>query len=126
MHDFDYQNGKLFCEGVALNELASTYGTPLYVYSQNTIKDNFNRLSSALSDLDHHIAFAVKSNSNLSVLKLLKNIGADFDIDDGAIGLFAISASRFWNCRIVSTESLVFAATDGQSRVRELSWLGIT
>ena len=83
MHDFDYQNGKLFCEGVALNELASTYGTPLYVYSQNTIKDNFNRLSSALSDLDHHIAFAVKSNSNLSVLKLLKTIGADFDIVSG-------------------------------------------
>ena len=83
MHDFDYQNGKLFCEGIALNELASTYGTPLYVYSQNTIKDNFNRLSSALSDLDHHIAFAVKSNSNLSVLKLLKNIGADFDIVSG-------------------------------------------
>ena len=83
MHDFDYQNGKLFCEGVALNELASTYGTPLYVYSQNTIKDNFIRLSSALSDLDHHIAFAVKSNSNLSVLKLLKNFGADFDIVSG-------------------------------------------
>ena len=83
MHDFDYQNGKLFCEGVALNELASTYGTPLYVYSQNTIKDNFNRLSSALSDLDHHIAFAVKSNSNLSVLQLLKTIGADFDIVSG-------------------------------------------
>ena len=83
MHDFDYQNGKLFCEGVDLNELATAYGTPLYVYSQNTIKDNFNRLSSALSDLDHHIAFAVKSNSNLSVLKLLKNIGADFDIVSG-------------------------------------------
>lgn len=83
MHDFDYQNGKLFCEGVDLNELATAYGTPLYVYSQNTIKDNFNRLSSALSDLDHHIAFAVKSNSNLSVLKLLKTIGADFDIVSG-------------------------------------------
>lgn len=83
MHDFDYQNGKLFCEGVDLNELATAYGTPLYVYSQNTIKDNFNRLSSALSDLDHHIAFAVKSNSNLSVLRLLKTIGADFDIVSG-------------------------------------------
>ena len=83
MHDFDYQNGKLFCEGVDLNELATAYGTPLYVYSQNTVKDNFNRLSSALSDLDHHIAFAVKSNSNLSVLQLLKTIGADFDIVSG-------------------------------------------
>ena len=83
MHDFDYQNGKLFCEGVDLNELATAYGTPLYVYSQNTIKDNFNRLSSALSDLDHHIAFAVKSNSNPSVLQSLKAIGADFDIVSG-------------------------------------------
>ena len=83
MHDFDYQNGNLFCEGVDLNQLASTYGTPLYVYSENTIKDNFNRLSSALSDLDHRIAFAVKSNSNLSVLKSLNDIGADFDIVSG-------------------------------------------
>ena len=83
MHDFDYQNGNLFCEGVDLNQLASTYGTPLYVYSENTIKDNFNRLSSALSDLDHRIAFAVKSNSNLSVLKALNDIGADFDIVSG-------------------------------------------
>ena len=83
MHDFDCRNGKLFCEVVDLNELATAYGTPLYVYSQNTIKDNFNRLSSALSDLDHHIAFAVKSNSNLSVLQLLKTIGADFDIVSG-------------------------------------------
>ena len=83
MHDFDYQNGNLFCEGVDLNQLAYTYGTPLYVYSENTIKDNFNRLSSALSDLDHRIAFAVKSNSNLSVLKALNDIGADFDIVSG-------------------------------------------
>ena len=83
MHHFDYQNGNLFCERVDLNQLASTYGTPLYVYSENTIKDNFNRLSSALSDLDHRIAFAVKSNSNLSVLKSLNDIGADFDIVSG-------------------------------------------
>ena len=83
MHEFDYQKGRLFCEGVDLAELASTHGTPLYVYSEKTIKDNFNSLSSALSDLDHKIAFAVKANSNLSVLKLLNEIGADFDIVSG-------------------------------------------
>ena len=83
MHEFDYQKGRLFCEGVDLTELASTHGTPLYVYSEKTIKDNFKSLSSALSDLDHKIAFAVKANSNLSVLKLLNEIGADFDIVSG-------------------------------------------
>ena len=83
MHEFDYQNGRLFCEGVDLAELASIHGTPLYVYSEKTIIDNFKRLSSALSDLDHRIAFAVKANSNLSVLKILNDVGADFDIVSG-------------------------------------------
>ena len=83
MHEFDYQNGRLYCEGVDLAELASIHGTPLYVYSEKTIKDNFKRLSSALSDLDHRIAFAVKANSNLSVLKILNDVGADFDIVSG-------------------------------------------
>ena len=83
MHEFDYQNGRLYCEGVDLAELASIHGTPLYVYSEKTIIDNFKRLSSALSDLDHRIAFAVKANSNLSVLKILNDVGADFDIVSG-------------------------------------------
>ena len=83
MHDFHYHDGTLHCESVNLADLAIQHGTPLYVYSANTIQDHYRRLSSALNGLDHHIAFAVKANSNLSILKLLNDEGADFDIVSG-------------------------------------------
>jgi diaminopimelate decarboxylase len=83
MHGFSYLNGSLHCEGVDLNELAVRYGTPLYVYSGGTILDHYHRLAAALAGLDHEIAYAVKANSNLSVLRLLATQGAGFDIVSG-------------------------------------------
>lgn len=80
MHAFSYVNGQLHCENVALQSLADEYGTPLYVYSGNTILDHYHRLDLALQGLDHEVAFAVKANSNLSVLRLLAKAGAGFDI----------------------------------------------
>jgi diaminopimelate decarboxylase len=83
MHGFSYKNGELFCEDVSLQTLAQEHGTPLYVYSAGTITDHFKRLDKALSGVDHEIAFAVKANSNLSVLRLLATKGAGFDIVSG-------------------------------------------
>lgn len=83
MHGFSYRNGELFCEDVSLNALAEEYGTPLYVYSAGTIIDHYNRLNKALAGVDHEIAYAVKANSNLSVLRLLATKGAGFDIVSG-------------------------------------------
>ncbi len=83
MHSFHYQDGSLHCEGVNLETLAREHGSPLYVYSAHTIRDHYTRLHTALGDLDHHIAFAVKANSNLSVLRLLKDLGSGFDIVSG-------------------------------------------
>jgi diaminopimelate decarboxylase len=83
MHGFSYQNGALYCEDVKLDGLAEEYGTPLYVYSAGTIVDHFTRLDAALSGIDHEIAYAVKANSNLSVLRLLATKGAGFDIVSG-------------------------------------------
>jgi len=83
MHGFSYQNGSLHCEGVQLSELAEEHGTPLYVYSAGTIVDHFRRLDKALTGVEHEIAFAVKANSNLSVLRLLATQGAGFDIVSG-------------------------------------------
>ena len=83
MHAFAYRNGTLHCEDVDLNELAATYGTPLYVYSGGTITDHFRRLDAAMTGVDHEIAYAVKANSNLSVLRLLVTLGAGFDIVSG-------------------------------------------
>jgi diaminopimelate decarboxylase len=83
MHDFRYIGNKLFCEGVAVGSLARKFGTPLYVYSQGTLTGHFRRLDAALAPLDHMVCFAMKSNSNLSVLRTLANLGAGFDIVSG-------------------------------------------
>lgn len=83
MHGFSYKNGSLHCEDVDLQELARQHGTPLYVYSASTILDHFKRLDGALEGLDHEVAYAVKANSNLSVLRLLAAEGAGFDIVSG-------------------------------------------
>ena len=83
MHQFKYHQGALHCEEVNLQTLAQDYGTPLYVYSSQTLRNNYKRLHEALGNLDHHIAFAVKANSNLSVLRLLADLGSGFDIVSG-------------------------------------------
>jgi diaminopimelate decarboxylase len=80
MHDFRYYGKKLFCEGVAVDALAKKFGTPLYVYSQHTLADHFQKLDRALAPLDHWICFAMKANSNLSVLRTLANLGSAFDV----------------------------------------------
>jgi diaminopimelate decarboxylase len=83
MHDFCYVGNKLFCEGVAVEALAKKFGTPLYVYSQRTLTDHFQKLDSALAPLDHLVCFAMKSNSNLAVLRTIANLGGGFDIVSG-------------------------------------------
>src|SRR5258708_3926677 len=83
MHDFRYVGKKLFCEGVAIETLAKKFGTPLYIYSQRTLTKHFQKLDRALAPLDHLICFAMKSNSNLSVLRTLAKLGAGFDIVSG-------------------------------------------
>lgn len=63
-----------------LERVAEQFGTPAYVYSAGTIRNNFQRLNRALEPLDHLVCFAVKANSNLAVLNLLAAEGAGFDI----------------------------------------------
>jgi diaminopimelate decarboxylase len=83
MHDFRYVGNKLFCEGVAVESLAKKFGTPLYVYSQRTLTNHFQKLDAALAPLDHLVCFAMKSNSNLAVLRTIANLGGGFDIVSG-------------------------------------------
>ncbi|HWY30928.1 MAG TPA: diaminopimelate decarboxylase [Candidatus Acidoferrum sp.] len=80
MHYFSYVRNKLFCEDVAVDSLAEKFGTPLYIYSQRTLTDHFRKLDSALTPLDHLICFAMKANSNLSVMRVLANLGSGFDV----------------------------------------------
>jgi diaminopimelate decarboxylase len=92
VHSFEYRNGKLYCENVDLAQAADQFGTPLYVYSAGTIIDHFNRLDAALAPLDHLICYAVKANSNRTILKLLADAGAGFDIVSGGELFRAINA----------------------------------
>ncbi len=86
MHDFKFKNGRLHCEGIALERLAHECGTPLYVYSQHTITDHFQKLDRALDELPNRlICYAMKANSNAAILRLLANLGGGFDIDWYAI-----------------------------------------
>src|SRR3989442_939666 len=87
MHEFRYVAGRLYCEGVSIGSLVEKFGTPLYVYSQRTLTNHFQKLDAALPPLDHLICCSVKANSNLAVLRALANLGSGFDIvSEGELG----------------------------------------
>lgn len=83
MHHFEYQNGELYAEDIAVQELVREFGTPLYVYSAATFRRHFQAFDSAFQGIGHLTCFSVKANSNTGVLKLLGNMGAGMDIVSG-------------------------------------------
>src|ERR1700679_1729910 len=83
MHGFAYGQHALYCEGVALAEIAARVGTPCYVYSAATILGNFRAYDQSFEDMPHSVCYAVKANGNLAVLRLLAQAGAGFDIVSG-------------------------------------------
>ena len=83
MNHFELQGGELWCEGVPLARIAETVGTPVYVYSSATLERHFTVLRDALTGAglkDPLIAFAVKANSNVAVLRTLARLGAGADV----------------------------------------------
>jgi len=83
MEAFTYQSGVLYAESVNLQTVAEQYGTPCYVYSQHLIEENWRAFDAALGEQPHLICYAVKANSNLSILKLLAQLGSGFDLVSG-------------------------------------------
>jgi diaminopimelate decarboxylase len=77
---FNYKDGSLFCEDVAISTLAETYGTPLYVYSRATLERHWHAFDDALAGREHLVCYAVKANSNIAVLNVLARLGSGFDI----------------------------------------------
>ena len=80
---YHYQQDQLFVEGVSLADIAARFGTPVFVYSQAALTDAYTQYATALKECEHLICFAVKSNPNLSILKLFARLGAGFDIVSG-------------------------------------------
>jgi diaminopimelate decarboxylase len=83
MQAFTYQSGKLFAEGVSVEDLALRYGTPLYVYSRNHLRERYQAIASAMAEVKPLICYSVKANSNAAVIKTLAQEGSGFDIVSG-------------------------------------------
>jgi diaminopimelate decarboxylase len=83
MHHFAYAGGVLHAEECSLEAIAERYGTPAYVYSQATLLRHLRVFDEAFASVDHLVCFAVKSLSNLAVLRLFADRGAGFDIVSG-------------------------------------------
>lgn len=75
-----YRKQKLYIEKVSVHELVKKHGTPLYVYSKKAITHSYLEFKKATQSLPVHIHYAVKANSNLSLLKIFKNLGAGCDL----------------------------------------------
>ncbi len=102
MHDFHYQNGELYCEDVPLARIAKEVGTPCYVYSHHTLVRHFRVYDGAFKNIPHIVAFAMKSNSNLAVLRLMAKEGSGVDIVSGGELFRALKAG-------VPASKIVFA-----------------
>lgn len=83
MEYFSYRSGQLHCEDIPVDTLAARYGSPLYIYSRAALESKFLAIKKAFSETSATIAFSIKSCSNLAVLRLLRDLGAGFDIVSG-------------------------------------------
>ncbi len=102
MQDFQYQNGTLYCEGVSLDAIAEKVGTPFFAYSHQTLTRQIRAYKDAFAEVPHLIAFAVKANANIAVLKLFGNEGGGADIVSGGELHRALAAG-------IDPKKLVFA-----------------
>lgn len=108
MHDFHYQGDELFCEEVPIRQITEQVGTPCYIYSHRTLIRHFHAFDQAFQAIPHIVAFAMKSNSNLAVLRLLAKEGSGADIVSGGELFRALQAG-------ISPNKIVFAGV-GKSK----------
>ena len=83
MHHFIYKDNELYCESVAIADIAKAVGTPFYLYSSATLAHHFNTFDKSFAELSHLTCFAVKSCSNLAILRLFSTLGGGADIVSG-------------------------------------------
>ncbi len=83
MHDFQYKGDELYCEDVSIRHIVQQVGTPCYIYSHRTLTRHFRAFDEAFKDIPHIVAYAMKANSNIAVLKLLAREGSGADIVSG-------------------------------------------
>src|SRR5438067_3287362 len=89
MDHFRYRDRVLCCEELPVAELAQTYGTPLYVYSQRTLLHHLGQLQRAFAAVEPLICYSLKTNPNLSICRLMAEAGAGLDVTSGG-GLWRV------------------------------------
>lgn len=116
MDHFLYKNGTLYAEDVAIADIAAQVGTPFYCYSTATLTRHYQLFTEALSPLPHLVCFAIKSLSNIAVLKTLADLGAGMDV---------VSAGEYMRAKAagVPGERIVFS---GVGKTREEMRLALT
>lgn len=77
---FTYQNNRLFCENCDVELIAQKQGTPLYIYSYQSLVDQFAELDTAFAGTDHLICYSVKANSNMAIMKIFFSLGSGADV----------------------------------------------
>ena len=102
MHSFEYRQGELCCEQVPVSRIAKEVGTPCYIYSHATLTRHFRAYDRAFQNIPHLVAFAMKSNSNLAILRLMAKEGSGVDIVSGGELFRALKAG-------VPASKIVFA-----------------
>ena len=108
MHDFHYQDQELYCEEVPVQRIVRDVGTPCYIYSYRTLVRHYRAYDQAFGTIPHVIAYAMKANSNLAILRALAKEGGGADIVSGGELFRALKAG-------VPAEKIVFAGV-GKSR----------
>lgn len=83
MRHFDFKNGELHAEDVALSRIVAEVGTPVYVYSSATFEHHYRVFAESFSGIDALVAYSVKANSNIAVLATLAKLGAGADVVSG-------------------------------------------
>ena len=92
MHDFKYRNSELYAEDVPVRKIAEQAGTPVYIYSHNTLLRHLNAYKDAFDGQPHIICFALKANSNPAVLRTLAKNGGGADVVSGGELYLALKA----------------------------------
>src|SRR3989449_7493776 len=108
MHDFEYRHGELACENLPISRIAKEVGTPCYVYSYATLVRHYQVFDGAFQNVPHIVAYAVKANSNLAILRLMAREGSGADIGSGGELYRALKAG-------IPPSKVVFAGV-GKSR----------
>lgn len=115
---FQYEEGRLRCEGVDAVELADRFGTPLYVYSRATLEGHYDRLATAFAELRPLICYSVKSCGNVHVCRVLVERGAGMDVVSGGelerAWLAGCPMERVVYAGVGKTDAEIRAALDGR------------